>query len=242
MDTALRTWYIYVLIDPRSEEIRYVGWTINPRQRLSAHVSRARKGGSYKYHWIAQLLDLGLRPTIEIIESGSGDHKDPERRWIAYYRSIGCRLTNLTDGGDGAPGYHPTEEIRRKMSIAHTGRKQTPESTAKTAAALRGRKQSVEHIARLSASRKGHIPTAATEAAAIANRGRKHSPDHIAKRIAPLKGKKRPAMRKLTQEQAQEIREMHGAFTQRAIAKKYGVGVATINEILHNRTYLDSIE
>lgn len=236
------TWYIYALSDPRTSDIRYVGWSLNPHKRLKAHINQAKRGGTHKSHWIQQLMAEGLRPLMHIVESGTGDYEEAERRWIAYYKNQGYRLTNLTIGGEGAPGYNPPAEVRAKMSVAQTGRKQTPESIAKTAAALRGRKQSPEHIAKLSKVRKGKIPQAATDAAAKANRGRQQDQEHIKKRIAPLVGKIRPEIRKLSPTEVKEIRAARGTVSQRALAKQYGVGVATINEILHNRAYSDVIE
>lgn len=242
MSNSPITWHIYVLIDPRTSDVRYVGWSMDPLKRLDAHIHLSKKMRTYKDHWIQQLLSAGLRPLMQIVESGIGDYATAERYWIAHYRQNGCRLTNLTDGGDGAPGYVPPPEVREKMSRAHIGKKQSPESTAKTAAALRGRKQSPEHVAKLAKVRRGRVPVAATEAAAVANRGRKQAQEHIDKRIAPLVGKIRPNIRKLTPVEVREIRAARGIMTQRALAKKYGVGVATINELLHNRTYSDVLE
>lgn len=183
----MRIWFIYVLIDPRTDEVRYVGWAFNVRQRWHTHVSSAPRTRSHKANWIKQLLALGLRPVYQIIEQGTGDWQEAEQRWIAYYRAQGARLTNMTDGGDGTPGLYPSQETRDKMSRAHAGRKMSPEAIAKTAAAIRGRKQSPEHIAKLSATRKGKTPWRATNAAADAVRGRKQTPEHVEKRIAPLR-------------------------------------------------------
>lgn len=184
-----RIWYIYILIDPRNDEVRYVGWSFNVAQRLSAHISTAPTTPSYKAHWIRQLFAAGLRPRCEIIDSGDGDWQAAERHWIAYYRTQGARLTNMTDGGDGTPGMRPSEQTREKMRRSHTGRKQSPEAIEKTAAALRGRKQSPEHIAKLSKARKGKIPQAALHAAIKVVRGKKQSLEHIERRIAPLRGR-----------------------------------------------------
>lgn len=187
-----RSWSIYVLIDPRTSEVRYVGWAFDVRQRWHAHVSSAPRTRSHKANWIKQLLALGLRPIYQVIEEGTGDWREAERRWIDHYRRQGAALTNMTDGGEGTPGLYPSEETRAKMSRAHTGRKMPPAAIAKTAAALRGRKQSPEHIEKLSAARKGKAPWPATNAAAEVMRGRKQSPDHVEKRIGALRGRSRP--------------------------------------------------
>lgn len=234
-----RTWYIYVLKDPRYNTVRYVGWSYDVEQRISAHISTAPKIKSHKAHWIRQLLSVDLRPIIEVIEFGDSDWREAEKRWIAHYRNIGADLTNMTDGGDGTPGCYPDESTRQKMSVARTGRKQTPESIAKTQMAMTGRKKSKEHIQKMSDVRKGIVPVAATTAAAIANRGRRQSPEHVAKRIAPHIGKIRPEFRKLQPDQIKEIRAAQGKESQRALAKRFSVGVATINDILHRKSYSD---
>lgn len=237
METT-RTWYIYILLDPRNNAVRYVGWSFAPRKRLAAHIRRAKYVVSHKAHWIMQLTSAGLRPNMEIVETGYGDWNEAERRWIAHYRSAGCNLTNLTDGGEGTVGYNPTPEERHRRSLSQTGRKQTAESTAKTRAALLGRKQSEQHRQRLAVVRKGKIPWAATQAAAIRSRGRCQTPEHIEKRIAPRRGRPVPKLRKLTNEQVAEIR--CSELSLRKLAVKYGVGQTTIFEIRHRFAYQDT--
>ena len=63
---------LYRLVDPRTDEVRYVGQTTNtPAVRLSSHISAARSGRfpsgrTAVASWIRDLLNLGLRPIIEI--------------------------------------------------------------------------------------------------------------------------------------------------------------------------------
>ena len=117
-----RPWLIYVLYDPRTpDEIRYVGKTHQkPGRRLKRHVSDGRQGKpSHCARWIAQLLGLGLRPTMTVIETGVDDGwKEAERRWIAVYRAQGAPLTNITDGGEGTSGWTPsTEDCARRGTV-----------------------------------------------------------------------------------------------------------------------------
>ncbi len=45
---------------------------------------------------------------------------EKEKELIFYYRNnTRYRLTNMTDGGEGSSGYHPTEEIKQKISISN---------------------------------------------------------------------------------------------------------------------------
>lgn len=50
-----------------------------------------------------------------------------EKHWIAYYRALGCKLTNLTDGGEGTPGHKKTAEtvdLMRASAYRRWGRKE----------------------------------------------------------------------------------------------------------------------
>ena len=114
---------IYVLIDPRDNEIRYVGKTTQRwlSDRLSGHRSSARRGdSSWRSRWIAKLLRCGYDPRIILLqEVPTTDWQSAETYWITYLRSIGCRLTNGTDGGEDGPVF--TQEVRERRSAAMTG-------------------------------------------------------------------------------------------------------------------------
>ncbi len=121
-------WSIYTLKHPRTNEIRYIGWTNTPvATRLRNHVMESVKSqNTHKQRWVFSLVKIGLHPAIEVIESGSGDGwAAAERRWIAFHRANGTRLVNGTDGGDGSPGWG-TPELRRARSLKSNA-SQTPE-------------------------------------------------------------------------------------------------------------------
>lgn len=122
-----RKWIIYTLSDPRTGEVRYVGRTFRGRQRLVEHLSKAKRGGrTYRDCWIKSLLVLGLRPSMTVLQEGFGEGwQDAERDWIAKYRESG-RLVNLTDGGEGFPGYVPSAELRQLWSRQRKGVKYPP--------------------------------------------------------------------------------------------------------------------
>jgi hypothetical protein len=96
--------YIYKLIDPRNESIKYIGWCLNIRKRLTKHLSEARNGpNTHKNNWLRKLLSLNLKPRIEIIIQDVYKNKDNlETYWISFYGRK--NLTNDTDGGDGMMG------------------------------------------------------------------------------------------------------------------------------------------
>ena len=148
--------FIYALIDPRNQAIRYIGKSVRPRVRFSAHLSQSSlKRPSHKNHWIKSLLKVGLKPQLEILDEV--DHRDDwtaeETVWIVRIRSLAPgypTLTNATDGGEGATGWVPSEEWRIKRSIAQTGRKMPPGTGKKISDANRGVPKSKEARAHFS--------------------------------------------------------------------------------------------
>lgn len=110
---------IYVLQDPVNGEIRYVGKTIQKIQkRMENHLSPCKlQARTKKTSWIKSLKAKGMLPNpIKIQEVLVKDLNDAEIYWISYFKSIGCPLTNGTDGGDGAsigPRIISPEELER---------------------------------------------------------------------------------------------------------------------------------
>jgi len=98
--------YIYTLNDPISGEARYVGKTVQPQVRLQQHINRSREENiTHKDRWINSLLLNGLLPKMEIIdEVKQKDWEAYERQYILLFKSMGARLTNLTEGGEGLSG------------------------------------------------------------------------------------------------------------------------------------------
>jgi hypothetical protein len=130
-------WTIYALKDPRTDEIRYVGRTVNLRKRFGGHLALSQSTESHKSRWLRLLLSKGVRPVLVTLEVGNGDSGEAERRWISEFRAAGCNLTNRTDGGDGTPGCIPSEETRAKMGAIHRGIKHSPETLARMSEGLR---------------------------------------------------------------------------------------------------------
>lgn len=94
---------IYLLICPIENVVRYVGLSIDPVLRFSAHCRPCQKKiNPHKYRWIKNLKDAGKEPILKIIAE-KVEKKEAERReieLIANYRSIvGNKLTNIHEGG-----------------------------------------------------------------------------------------------------------------------------------------------
>jgi predicted GIY-YIG superfamily endonuclease len=201
-----KTTFIYALIDPNTQLIRYIGKSNDPQKRLYRHLKE--KGTSYKVQWLRSLKTNGQIPEIQIIEEVLvSQWQKQECYWIAYYRQLGYDLANGTDGGDGVHGRKRTPEERARIGAASTGnqyskgRKPTPEETAKRSASLKGHGVSEETRKKIANRHTGRIVSKDTreklssafkgknlaEDRIAKMRGRKQSPETIAKRSSALK-------------------------------------------------------
>ena len=111
--------YIYTLTDPNTNKVRYVGKTTNVKRRYYSHInkkSNKRLGNFYLRNWLLSLLNHGQKPIIDIIDECDSDWEELEKYWIAQFRAWGFKLANLTEGGEGCPGFKKTEEQKIKLS------------------------------------------------------------------------------------------------------------------------------
>jgi hypothetical protein len=133
--------YIYVLKCPFTGEVRYVGKATNTKARLRQHINEAKTESRnlHKCRWIQKVIRQGGRPIIEVdVELKPGDDwKVVERERIAFYRAQGCRLMNVTEGGDGGGAF--PEETLKELSQRASLRFGSPE----------GRKRQSETMKRL---------------------------------------------------------------------------------------------
>lgn len=173
--------HIYMLVDPRTDEIRYVGKSVNPSERLNVHMNE--RSNCHRSHWLQELKREGLLPHMFILETIEGEWpwQESERWWIARLKAGGARLTNSTSGGDGVPDLPP--ETREKIRLASVGRKPSPEVLQRLSEARKGRKSSPETCAKHSRAMRGRKILWIDK---IAERNRKISPETaaiIAKRL-----------------------------------------------------------
>jgi hypothetical protein len=147
----MNIFYVYLHIDPRSNQVRYVGKGKENRAFTLTHRSARHK------NWINKLKSLGLIPIIQIIENNLSEEEafSKEKYLIAEYRSRNVDLTNLTDGGEGISGYKHTQETRKKVAEAGKGRTVTDETREKISKGLIGKKRSQETKDKISLLHKG---------------------------------------------------------------------------------------
>ena len=112
--------YIYALSHPITNEVRYIGKTINIKRRYKQHLYDKRTK-SYKSSWIISLKSLGLKPIMTIIEECNDvNWEDREIYWIQQYEN----LTNTQKGGNGGDDYrrYIPEESIEKIRQANIGK------------------------------------------------------------------------------------------------------------------------
>ena len=117
--------YVYMLVDPQNNLPFYVGKGVGKRCYFHSFEAKhyiERK--SHKLNKIRKLDKLGLKPIIRKVEENVSDEQaiEFEMFLISELRDFGIKLTNMTDGGDGALGYRHTEEHKKHISEVHKGR------------------------------------------------------------------------------------------------------------------------
>lgn len=124
---------IYVLSDPTTGAVRYVGKTSQALYlRKAEHRYNAKTSHTHLYCW---WRSLNAEPVMEVLEEhGSFDAlAEAEQFYITYFRSLGFKLVNHTDGGEGQLGLKHTEETKNRISESCKGLKKPG-----TAAAMKG--------------------------------------------------------------------------------------------------------
>lgn len=90
---------IYGLTDPRTNQVRYVGKTVQPlKLRLQQHIfpARTHRQNHARAQWIRALIEQGLKPEIVLLETvPESEWREAERRWIAHYKGQNATLANV---------------------------------------------------------------------------------------------------------------------------------------------------
>jgi hypothetical protein len=113
--------FVYALIDPESNEVRYVGCTTDLTQRYQAHLNligfhrwvrahardHAPPPTTAKTRWIYRLIDRGLYPEMRVLRRvRPWEGPEVERECIEEYAAAGHPLFNAI--------HHPTRGSARE--------------------------------------------------------------------------------------------------------------------------------
>ena len=109
----MKTYYIYTLKDPITNQIRYIGKTTNIQKRYYHHCSLSccNRENTHRSSWIKSLLIKKVKPIIEVIDTTT-NWQEKEIYWIKYYKSLNTDLCNHTLGGDGGLGIKRYKEFK----------------------------------------------------------------------------------------------------------------------------------
>jgi hypothetical protein len=134
--------FIYLLSDPSTGLVRWVGATNNPKQRFNEHCCKT--DNVEKAAWISDLKSRGLKPEMEVLsETPIAEWEEEEIFLIMYLRFLGANLLNK-DGGGVLGRTKRTLETRKRMSLASTGKVASAETREKMSAAKIGSTHTLE--------------------------------------------------------------------------------------------------
>lgn len=220
---------VYALCDPETLEIRYIGKSVSGLRRPKAHTSpHSLKSPTHKNRWIKSLLRQGLYPLIVVLEDVRSQVclGQAEIRHIRCARLLGVRLTNATDGGDGALGRKWSASQHERMMRALKGRPRPRTVINAMANARTGKALTQQHRLKISDALKGRTQpprTAAWRLAQSASHRGKTVPEDTRLKMSRAHGGK-PVL-------CVETGEVFSS--QSEAARKKNLSVGNVNKVLH---------
>lgn len=140
-----KLWCVYVHRN-RFNGKRYVGVTSKEKPK---HRWNSGRGYMENAHFYSAICKYGWEGfEHEILYSGLTEQqaKETEIRLIADWNTKNPKYGyNMTSGGDGTPGYHPSDETRAKLSEARRRENLSQETLLRRSNSLRGRVFTDEH-------------------------------------------------------------------------------------------------
>ena len=242
---------------------QYVGCSVRPQSRWTAHRWRSRRSPRFPLH--RAMANHGVDAfRFEIIEHcrNAAEMLERERLWIEVLGTLHPGGYNLTVGGEGVPGYQPSPELIARRAASICGTRWTDEARRRYSEQCKSRP--VEHRQKISAALTGKSPTEATrQKLRTANLGKQQSAETIEKRVAKLRGRSHTEQARANMSAAQQGRAFapgHRANISRTLAKLtdaqaaivrfdalqlqgqeyaalFGVSEQTISGIRRGRTY-----
>lgn len=168
----------------------YIGITMRTvKARFTSHVQQSRTGKSKcaVHHAIAKYG----KESVKIATIANASYSELVVLEVKAIAEMGTRYPhgyNLTDGGEGSPGFIMTAEHKEKLRAVWTGRTHTKESLERMSKSRIGFAHTAESRAKISATMR-----APEMLARISPAGRVHSAETIAKRVAKTTGQTRSA-------------------------------------------------
>ena len=186
----------------------YIGLSVDIHNRWKQHRSFAKTGRKSAIYSALKKYGVDAFEFTVLEECASDVLEEREKHWIVQFDTVASGY-NLTFGGES--NKEVSEETRRKISEANTGKKRSPESIAKFAQSMRGQKRTPEQNAAKSALMKGRglgrkLPPEVVAKIGKPFLGRKHSDESKAKMSAAKKGTK------FSDDHIQKLKESHTGY------------------------------
>ena len=210
---------IYRIKDRDSEKF-YVGSSINIKRRVTQHIYRLNKGSHpnpiMQAIWNKDPCRLYFE-CVKIVKNA--DKKTLLELEQKYLDKAGVgknkNCMNVLLIANSHLGVKRSPESVEKLRKIHIGRKASEETKAKQRAAKLGGKLSEEHKKKIGNSARG-------------------------KKINRPKGILMPTLRKLTEDQVRELRNLKEAgMSYSKLQEKYSLAIGTIQRIVSRQSYMD---
>lgn len=135
---------IYVILEPETRKIRYVGSTMNVRERIRLHWNQRYTKQTRIAEW---LRSLDVMPDYEILQEVCEESRwDAEEYWTRLLMQSPCLNLLNVHPGRKVIGTPRSEEVRRKMSEAQRGRTRTSRVRGEDTSAAKLTEQDVREI------------------------------------------------------------------------------------------------
>ena len=151
-------YYIYFYMRSRDSDIGKAG--------TPYYVGKGKNYRAYKNHGTVPLPKDKNNIVFVLNNLTEEQAFQNEIDFISWYGRVDSGngiLRNLTDGGDGASGWIPSEETRRKLSEANKGKIRSEEHKRKYREAKKGKIHSEEHKRKISEAKKGILKSEETK-------------------------------------------------------------------------------
>lgn len=120
------TGYVYTLSDPRTDEVRYVGATKNPKERFRSHISHSHNKSVNE--WVANLEDNGLKPEMRVIDAAdTSDLSDKENKAL---RRLSDRFELLNEHNNSGYNHGNIEDIDNQIAAVLADGRNVPSNIA----------------------------------------------------------------------------------------------------------------
>lgn len=138
-------WKVYVHTNKINGK-RYVGVTSKAKPEHRWNSGRGYKENPHFYSAIEKYGWDQFEHTILFDSLTEDEAKDTEKRLISEWNTQDpSHGYNMTSGGDGTPGCHPSDETRAKLSNARLRENLSEETLRRRSEGLKGMKFSEEH-------------------------------------------------------------------------------------------------